>query len=83
MEDFPFLKLTAIVKNIRCFCRCVFMIPVQVRFTKKLIEMLDQLVEQGVYSNRSEAVRDATRKLVLINNDSAIGERRNRVTEIK
>lgn len=38
------------------------MIPVQVRVTKKLVELLDTLIEDGVYSNRSEAIRDAIRK---------------------
>jgi Arc/MetJ-type ribon-helix-helix transcriptional regulator len=41
------------------------MIPVQIRFTKKLIEYIDKLIETGVYSNRSEAIRDATRRLVM------------------
>jgi Arc/MetJ-type ribon-helix-helix transcriptional regulator len=41
------------------------MIPVQIRFTKKLIERIDKLIEHGVYSNRSEAIRDATRRLVI------------------
>jgi len=40
------------------------MIPVQVRVTRKLIEMLDELIESGAYSNRSEAIRDAIRKNV-------------------
>jgi putative addiction module CopG family antidote len=40
------------------------MIPVQIRMTKKLLEMIDELIESGIYSNRSEAIRDATRKLV-------------------
>lgn len=41
------------------------MIPVQIRFTKKIIDHIDKLVESGIYSNRSEAIRDATRRLVL------------------
>lgn len=41
------------------------MIPVQIRFTRKIIEHVDRLVESGVYSNRSEAIRDATRRLVV------------------
>lgn len=32
--------------------------------TKRLVMELDKLIEQGGYSNRSEAVRDAVRKLV-------------------
>jgi Arc/MetJ-type ribon-helix-helix transcriptional regulator len=41
------------------------MIPVQIRFTKKIIERIDKLIESGVYSSRSAAIRDATRRLVL------------------
>lgn len=40
------------------------MIPVQIRVTKKLIEMIDHLVDEGLYSNRSEAIRDAIRRHV-------------------
>ncbi len=40
------------------------MIPVQIRFTRRIIEHIDRLVESGIYSNRSEAIRDATRRLV-------------------
>ena len=40
------------------------MMPVQIRVTEKLIEMIDKLVESGIYSNRSEAIRDAIRKHV-------------------
>ena len=41
------------------------MLPVQIRFTKKLIERVDELIDSGIYSNRSEAIRDATRRLVM------------------
>jgi Arc/MetJ-type ribon-helix-helix transcriptional regulator len=53
------------------------MIPVQIRFTRKLIEHIDRLIEYGVYSNRSEAIRDATRRLVidLSSRDGMVAER--------
>jgi len=38
------------------------MIPVQVRITKKLLEELDKILEEGIYSSRSEIIRDALRK---------------------
>jgi len=41
------------------------MISVQIRINSKIIEKIDQLVEAGVYSNRSEVIRDATRRLVI------------------
>ena len=37
---------------------------VQIRLTEKQIRNIDVLVKKGVYPNRSEAVRDAVRKLV-------------------
>jgi Arc/MetJ-type ribon-helix-helix transcriptional regulator len=40
------------------------MVPVQVRVTKQLLERLDELVNKGMYSNRSEAIRDAIRSHV-------------------
>ena len=40
------------------------MVPVQVRVTKQLLERLDVLVAKGIYSNRSEAIRDAIRNHV-------------------
>jgi Arc/MetJ-type ribon-helix-helix transcriptional regulator len=40
--------------------------PVQIRLTKELVEKIDKLVEVGMYPNRSEAVRDAVRRLRLM-----------------
>ncbi|MFH0840394.1 MAG: ribbon-helix-helix domain-containing protein, partial [bacterium] len=37
----------------------------QIRLTKKLVEKLDDLVKEGLYPNKSEAVRDAVRRLIL------------------
>ena len=37
---------------------------VQIRLTEKQIRNIENLVKKGVYPNRSEAVRDAVRKLV-------------------
>lgn len=45
------------------------MVPIQVRITKKLIEEIDLLVQKGLYSNRSEVIRDATRRHVMGIND--------------
>ena len=38
------------------------MLPVQIRLTKKIIEKLDELVSKGMYSNRSQVMRDAVRR---------------------
>jgi Arc/MetJ-type ribon-helix-helix transcriptional regulator len=40
--------------------------PIQIRLTRELIEKLDSFIEKGFYPNRSEAVRDAVRRLRLI-----------------
>ena len=45
------------------------MIPIQVRITRKLVEEIDLLVQKGIYSNRSEVIRDATRRHVMNFND--------------
>lgn len=37
---------------------------IQIRLTKKLIEEIDELIKAGVYPNRSEAIRDAVRRLI-------------------
>lgn len=37
----------------------------QIRLTPQILKKVDELVEEGVYSNRNEAVRDAVRRLVL------------------
>ncbi|KHO48362.1 MAG: hypothetical protein QT00_C0001G0380 [archaeon GW2011_AR5] len=37
---------------------------VQIRLTDKQIRNIETLVKKGVYPNRSEAVRDAVRRLV-------------------
>ncbi|MBI4020523.1 MAG: ribbon-helix-helix protein, CopG family [Candidatus Aenigmarchaeota archaeon] len=37
---------------------------IQIRLTGKQIRAIDRLVQAGIYPNRSEAIRDAVRKLV-------------------
>ncbi len=44
--------------------RKMVMETVQIRLTDKQIKNIETLVKKGVYPNRSEAVRDAVRKLV-------------------
>ena len=40
---------------------------VQVRLTQGIVKKIDELVETGVYSSRSDVLRDAVRRLVLSN----------------
>ncbi len=44
--------------------KTMVMETVQIRLTEKQIRNIESLVKKGVYPNRSEAVRDAVRKLV-------------------
>ena len=37
--------------------------PIQIRLTRELIAKIDVMIDNGVYPNRSEAVRDAVRRL--------------------
>jgi Arc/MetJ-type ribon-helix-helix transcriptional regulator len=37
----------------------------QIRLTPQVLKKVDDLVKEGVYSNRNEAVRDAVRRLVF------------------
>jgi len=39
-------------------------ITLPLRLPKKLIEEIDNMVKAGIYENRSEAIRDAIRKLI-------------------
>ena len=43
------------------------MSTVQIRLTPRQIRVIDSFVRKGTYPNRSEAVRDAVRKLVVEN----------------
>jgi len=36
----------------------------QIRLTKTMLEQIDELVRNGKYPNRSEAVRDGVRRLI-------------------
>lgn len=47
---------------------------IQIRLTKKLVEKIDELVKEGFYPNRSEAVRDAVRRLIVEQELGELGE---------
>ncbi len=38
---------------------------VQIRITKGLLDKIDELVEKGIYSSRSEAARDGVRRMLF------------------
>jgi len=37
---------------------------IQIRLTKNMLNKIDELIMQGEYPNRSEAVRDSVRKML-------------------
>ncbi|MBN2421906.1 ribbon-helix-helix protein, CopG family [Candidatus Woesearchaeota archaeon] len=55
----------------------------QIRLTKGLIKRIDYLVETGMYSSRSDAVRDAVRNLVLKDMVGIIPNKGDSIKEIR
>ena len=53
---------------------------IQVRLSHGLVGKIDELVETGVYSSRSDVLRDAVRRLVL---DKLIGILQNKGDSVK
>jgi Arc/MetJ-type ribon-helix-helix transcriptional regulator len=39
-------------------------VVIAIRMRRELIESLDQLIEKGMFENRSEAIRTAIRRLI-------------------
>ena len=57
-------KYFAVIVKRKIEVKDVVMETVQIRLTDKQIKNIEGLVKKGVYPNRSEAVRDAVRRLV-------------------
>ncbi len=55
----------------------------QVRLPKGLVKQVDQLVDQGLYSNKSEVLRDAIRRLVLQKQVGSIPDNGDSVKEVR
>jgi metal-responsive CopG/Arc/MetJ family transcriptional regulator len=56
-------------------------ITTEVQLTPKLLEELENIIKEGWYTDRSEAIRDAVRKLVMERRLSK--EERNIVKDVK
>ncbi len=56
-------------------------ITTEAKLTPKLLEELENIVKEGWYTDRSEAIRDAVRKLVMERRLSK--EERNIVKDVK
>lgn len=55
----------------------------QIRLSHGLVKRIDSLVKEGLYPNRSDAVRDAVRRLVLEKMIGIIPNTGNSVKEVK
>ncbi|MEK6845625.1 MAG: ribbon-helix-helix domain-containing protein [Nanoarchaeota archaeon] len=56
---------------------------VQVRLSHGLVEKVDDLVETGIYANRSDVIRDAVRRLILDKLVGIIPDTGDSVKEVK
>ncbi len=51
-------------------------VTVATKLTEKMAEMIDKMVEEGIYTSRSDALRDAARLLIQIKKGSFTGRAR-------
>ena len=56
---------------------------IQVRLSHGLVEKVDDLIDTGIYSNRSDVIRDAVRRLILDKLVGIIPDTQNSVKEIQ
>ena len=55
----------------------------QIRLGQGLIEKLSQLVDSGLYTNKSDAIRDAVRRLVIDEHIGIVAGSRDSVSEVR
>jgi Arc/MetJ-type ribon-helix-helix transcriptional regulator len=55
----------------------------QIRMNKELVQRMDTLVKTGIYSNRSDAIRDAVRRLILNDLVGILSDNENSIQQIK
>lgn len=56
---------------------------IQIRLSHGLVERVDDLVGTGIYANRSDAIRDAVRRLILDKLIGSVSDTGDSVTEIR
>ena len=56
---------------------------IQVRLSHGLVGKIDELIETGVYSSRSDVLRDAVRRLILDKLIGILQDKEDSVKEIK
>jgi Arc/MetJ-type ribon-helix-helix transcriptional regulator len=59
------------------------MTTTQVRLPEGLVKEVDRLVDKGMYSNKSDVIRDAIRKLILEKQIGSIPNKGNSVMQVK
>jgi Arc/MetJ-type ribon-helix-helix transcriptional regulator len=55
----------------------------QIRIPKGLLEETQVLIDKGYYTNKSDLIRDAIRKLVLEYHIGSVHDKKNSVAQIK
>ena len=55
----------------------------QIRMNPRLVKLIDTMVKSGIYSNRSDVIRDAVRRFVWEKEVGTILNRGNSVKQIK
>lgn len=64
-------------------CITMTMAVTQVRLPEGLIREVDNLVNKGFYTNKSDVIRDAIRKLIIEKQIGSIPDTGDSVTEVK
>ena len=65
------------------YYKCMTMQVAQVRLPKAIVKQIGQLVDQGLYTNKSDVLRDAVRRLVLDKQIGSIPNTGDSVKEIR
>lgn len=59
------------------------MVVAQVRLPSGLVKQVDALVEQGMYANKSDAIRDAIRRFMLEMQVGSVPNKGNAVEQVR
>ncbi|MFH0797948.1 MAG: ribbon-helix-helix domain-containing protein [Candidatus Woesearchaeota archaeon] len=59
------------------------MVVAQVRVPEGLLDEIDVLVDKGFYSNRSDVIRDAVRRLIIERQIGSIPDKGDSVNEVR
>ena len=65
------------------YYKCMTMAITQVRLPEGLVKEIDKLVDSGIYTNKSDVVRDALRRLILEQQVGSIKNTGDSVKEIR